>query len=246
MTYRTDSIFPYHNCDEKKTVQVERMFDAIAGRYDLLNHALSLGIDRYWRRRGILSLKDLRPQNMLDVATGTGDLALEACRRLQPATVLGIDISERMMQVGRAKAARAGLSEKITFERHDSAALQLEDATFDAAMVAFGIRNFEDLDKSLQEIARVLKPGGRLMILELSSPAGFPVKQLHGLYCRWIVSVVGGRMSSSREAYRYLPKSIAVFPQKKELIAILLKNGFQSAQYTSFTFGICRMYLATK
>jgi demethylmenaquinone methyltransferase/2-methoxy-6-polyprenyl-1,4-benzoquinol methylase len=245
MTCRVKPILPYDSA-ENKSVQVARMFDEIADNYDTLNHTLSMGIDRFWRKKGILSLQDIHPRKILDIATGTGDLAIEACRLLHPENILGIDISEKMMQIGRKKVAQAGLSGKISFERQDSTALTLEDNLFDAAMMAFGIRNFEDPDKGLQEILRVLKPGGKLMILELSSPECFPVKQLYSLYSRLIIPGAGRLVSKNKAAYHYLPKSISVFPQGKAMANILRKNGFREAKHTFYTFGICAMYLATK
>ncbi|MDR2627887.1 MAG: bifunctional demethylmenaquinone methyltransferase/2-methoxy-6-polyprenyl-1,4-benzoquinol methylase UbiE [Dysgonamonadaceae bacterium] len=245
MTRPPEQIVPY-NSAENKAVQVERMFDEIADNYDVLNHTLSMGIDRFWRKKGILSLQDIHPRKILDVAAGTGDLSLEACRRLHPDSILGIDISEKMMQIGRQKVARAGLSGKISFERMDSTALTLEDNMFDAAMIAFGIRNFEHPDKGLQEIRRVLKPGGKLMILELSSPERFPMKQLYTLYSKLVIPGTGRLVSKNKAAYHYLPKSISVFPQGKMMADILRKNGFREVKYTFYTFGICAMYLATK
>lgn len=222
------------------------MFDEIADNYDTLNHTLSFGIDKYWRKKGILALKDLQPCTILDVATGTGDLAINAYLRLHPDHILGIDLSEGMMEIGRKKVAKINLADHITFDRQDCAALSLADDSFDAAMVAFGVRNFEDLDKGLQEILRVLKPGGKLMILEFSFPEKFPMKQLYTLYSKIIIPSIGRFISKSKSAYKYLPQSIAVFPQGKEMLGILKKNGFREVYGTTYTFGICSMYLATK
>jgi demethylmenaquinone methyltransferase/2-methoxy-6-polyprenyl-1,4-benzoquinol methylase len=222
------------------------MFDEIAGRYDLLNHTLSFGIDKHWRKKGILALKDIQPQTILDVATGTGDLALQAYRLLQPAKITGIDISEGMMQIGRKKVAQAGLSSQINFEWQDCMNLQLPDNSFDAAMVAFGIRNFEHLDKGLQEIHRVLRPGGKFVIMELTSPEYFPMKQAYRLYSKIIIPVIGRLVSKSRAAYTYLPQSIAAFPQNARMKAILEKNGFCEVRYKKLTFGICSLYIARK
>jgi demethylmenaquinone methyltransferase/2-methoxy-6-polyprenyl-1,4-benzoquinol methylase len=245
MTYKAEKIVPYPE-DAPKHVQIEKMFDAIAGQYDVLNHLLSFGIDRYWRKKGILSLKSLRPKKLLDIATGTGDLALQAYRLLQPQAIAGIDISEGMMQIGRQKAAELGLSDVITFEKHDCRQLGMEPDSFDAAMVAFGVRNFGDLDKSLQEILRVLRPGGKLMILELSSPEYFPMKPLYRLYSQTIIPLVGRMVSKNKTAYRYLPRSVAAFPQNREMQTILEKNGFGNVCYQKLTGGICTMYVGEK
>ncbi len=245
MTYKAEKILPY-NSSENKATQVERMFDEIAENYDTLNHTLSMGIDKSWRKKGILSLKNLQPKKILDIATGTGDLAIDAFQRLKPDSILGIDISEGMMEVGRQKVASLQLSEQITFEKQDCTDLQLDDNSFDAAMVAFGIRNFEDLDKGLKEILRVLKPGGKLMILELSTPEHFPMKQLYTIYSNIIIPNIGRIISKSKAAYKYLPKSIEAFSQGQEMVNILKNNGFKEAFCQTYTFGICSMYLGEK
>jgi len=245
MVYKAEKIVPYESNDSPKHVQIERMFDEIAGQYDFLNHALSMGLDKYWRKKGILALKSFAPKIILDIATGTGDLALDAYRLLKPEKILGIDISEKMMAIGREKAAKAGLSGIINFEWQNCTSLQLDSNIFDAAIVAFGIRNFENLDKGLQEILRVLRPGGTLMILELSSPEHFPMKQGYRIYSN-LIPKIGQWISRSKEAYKYLPKSISAFPQNAEMTAILEKNGFSEAQFRKLTGGICSMYLARK
>ncbi|NDV70113.1 bifunctional demethylmenaquinone methyltransferase/2-methoxy-6-polyprenyl-1,4-benzoquinol methylase UbiE [Dysgonomonas sp. 25] len=245
MTYDAEKIVPYNSAENKGT-QVERMFDSIAENYDTLNHTLSMGIDRGWRKKGILSLKKNNPQTILDIATGTGDLAIQAYPLLNLQKILGIDISEGMMDVGRKKVAKAGYSDKISFERQDCMALDLAGNSFDAAMVAFGVRNFEDLDKGLREILRILKPGGQLMILELSTPRHFPMKQAYWLYSRLFIPTVGRLISKDNAAYSYLPKSIEAFIQGKEMVDTLLQNGFSEAKCKTYTFGICSMYLATK
>jgi demethylmenaquinone methyltransferase/2-methoxy-6-polyprenyl-1,4-benzoquinol methylase len=245
MTYSAEKIVPYSE-NAPKRVQIEKMFDAIAARYDVLNHLLSFGIDRYWRRKGILSLKSLHPQHLLDIATGTGDLALQAYRLLHPQQILGIDISEGMMDMGRKKVARHGLSDVICFQKQDCLQLAAADDSFDAAMIAFGIRNFADLDAALREILRVLRPGGRLMILELSSPEGFPMKQLYRLYASTLLPLAGRLISNNKAAYTYLPRSVAAFPRNREMKAILEKNGFRRVRYESLTFGICTLYVGEK
>jgi demethylmenaquinone methyltransferase/2-methoxy-6-polyprenyl-1,4-benzoquinol methylase len=246
MTYKTEKILPYKDNDAPKVIQIEKMFDAIAEQYDLLSHVQSFGIDYYWRKKGILDLKDVRPGKILDIATGTGDLALLGYKLLQPEHITGIDISEKMMQIGREKVSRAGLSGKIEFEWQDCMQLKFADQSFDAAMMAFGARNFENLDKGLQEILRTLRSGGKLIILKLSSPEYFPMKQAYQLYSRTIIPFIGRIVSGNKQAYNYLPHSIAVFPQGHRVKSILEKNGFCNVQYTKLTFGICTLYSAYK
>lgn len=245
MTYEAEKILPYSS-PENKGAQVEQMFDSIAGKYDTLNHTMSMGIDRSWRKKGILSLKHLNPKSILDIATGTGDLAIQAYNLLKPDSILGIDISEKMMDVGRTKVDKTNLSDKIRFEKQDCMSLDLADNSFDAAMVAFGVRNFEDLDKGLKEILRVLKPGGQLMILELSTPAHFPMKQAYWLYSRLFIPTIGRLISKDKAAYSYLPKSIEAFVQGREMVNVLTSIGYKNAKCKTYTFGICSMYLGTK
>ena len=245
MVYKAEKIVPDESNDASKSVQIESMFDEIAGQYDFLNHTLSMGLDKYWRWKGISTLKAFAPRRILDVATGTGDLAIDACRLLKPEKILGIDISEKMMAIGRKKVDKAGLSGIIDFDRQNCTCLQLDSNTFDAAIIAFGIRNFEDLDKGLQEIHRVLHQGGQLMILELSSPEHFPMKQVYRIYSR-LIPKIGHWISRNKVAYKYLPKSISAFPQNAEMAAILEKNGFSNVKYRKLTGGVCTLYLAGK
>jgi len=245
MTYKAEKILPYSS-PENKGAQVEQMFDSIAEKYDTLNHTMSMGIDRSWRKKGILSLKHLNPKSILDIATGTGDLAIQAYDLLQPDHIIGIDISEKMMDVGRTKVKKAGLSDKINFEKQDCMNLDFADNSFDAAIVAFGVRNFENLDKGLKEIHRVLKPGGQLMILELSTPAHFPMKQGYWLYSRLFIPTIGRLISKDKAAYSYLPKSIEAFVQDKDMVNVLTSNGYKNAKYKAYTFGICSMYIGNK
>ena len=243
--YPQESIKPY-NEDEKKSIQVERMFDNIAPAYDQLNHTLSWGIDKSWRKKAINWLKPFQPQRMMDVATGTGDFAIQACRVLNPKELIGTDISEGMMNVGRQKVKDAGLEGRISFAKEDCTALTFPDNRFDAITVAFGVRNFEDLDKGLREIHRVLDTNGKLVILELSEPDWFPMKQLYALYSKVVIPTLGKLLSKDRSAYTYLPQSIKAFPQGEVMKEIILKAGFSQANFKRLTLGICTLYTATK
>ena len=230
----------------KKTEQVERMFDNIAHAYDKLNHTLSLGIDRSWRKKAIAWLRPFQPQRMMDVATGTGDFAILACRKLQPAELIGTDISEGMMNVGREKVKQAHLSDRISFAREDCTSLSFADESFDAVTVAFGIRNFEGLDKGLSEMCRVLKTGGHLVILELSTPDRFPMKQLFTVYSKAVIPLLGKFISKDNSAYTYLPQSIRAFPQGEIMQGVIRKAGFSEVRFKRLTFGICTLYIAKK
>ena len=243
--YPQESIKPY-NENEKKSVQVERMFDNIAPAYDQLNHTLSWGIDKSWRKKAINWLKPFQPQRMMDVATGTGDFAIQACRVLNPKELIGTDISEGMMNVGRQKVKDAGLEGRISFAKEDCTALTFPDNRFDAITVAFGVRNFEDLDKGLREMHRVLDRNGKLVILELSEPDWFPMKQLYALYSKVVIPTLGKLLSKDRSAYTYLPQSIKAFPQGEVMKEIILKAGFSEASFKRLTLGICTLYTATK
>lgn len=243
--YPQENIKPY-NTEESKAKQVEEMFDNIAPSYDNLNHLLSLGIDKSWRKKAIHCLKPFHPQRMMDVATGTGDFAIQACRTLQPQALIGIDISEGMMNVGREKVKAAGLDKQVSFAKEDCTQLSFPDNSFDAITVAFGVRNFEDLDKGLKEMYRVLVPGGHLVILELSEPESFPMKQLYAIYSKIVIPTLGKLLSKDRSAYTYLPQSIKAFPQGEVMQGIIRKAGFSQVQFKRLTLGICTLYFATK
>lgn len=243
--YGSEKILPY-NDKEQKGMQVRRMFDSIAETYDQLNHTLSFGFDKGWRRKGIAFLQPFSPQTILDIATGTGDLAISMYRTLKADRIVGADISEGMMEVGRRKVADAGYSEHITFEQQDCTALSYPDESFDAVTAAFGIRNFEDIEQGIAEMHRVLKPGGHLMILELSSPETFPMKQLYQLYSKTVIPFIGRLLSKEKAAYSYLPASIKVVPQGKVMTDLLARQGFADAHAHTFTFGICSLYTGTK
>ena len=243
--YGSEQILPYNN-EEHKATQVRRMFDSIAGTYDRLNHTLSLGIDKIWRRKGIAFLRPFSPASILDIATGTGDLAISMYRQLKADRIVGADISEGMMEVGRRKVAEAGLSEHITFEYQDCTALTYPEGSFAAVPAAFGVRNFEDIEPGIAEMYRVLKPGGHLMILELSSPEHFPMKQLYSIYSKIVIPNIGRLLSKEHTAYSYLPASIKVVPQGKVMTDLLGRVGFSQARSRTFTFGICSLYTACK
>ena len=225
---------------EGKRAQVEAMFDEIAPRYDLLNRLLSFGIDVRWRKRAVAFLGEAlagRPRRLLDVATGTADLAVEALR-LGPAEIVGVDISEGMLRLGAQKLAKRGLMDRIALVQADAAALPFDDASFDGALAAFGVRNFEDLRAGLAGIRRVLRPGAPLVVLEFSQPTAFPVKQAYEAYSRHVLPRVGGAVSGNGEAYAYLPESVAAFPSGADFLQELEAVGFRETVAKPLTFGI--------
>lgn len=245
MVYRQEKIKPY-NDKEEKGAQVEQMFDNIAHSYDKLNHRLSWKIDKLWRKRALNRLKPYKPQSILDIATGTGDFAIQAAQTLQPKQVTGTDISDGMMNVGRQKVKALKLDSVISFAKEDCMALSFEDNTFDAVTAAFGIRNFQNLDQGLREMCRVLKPGGHLCIVELTSPVMFPMKQLFKVYSHTVLPLYGRLISGDRVAYSYLTATIEAFPQGERMVEILKAAGFAKATFKRMTLGICTLYLATK
>jgi len=243
--YKQERIKPYGDGGEKKE-QVEQMFDTIAPTYDKLNHRLSWDIDKIWRRKAVRQLMPDRPQHILDVATGTGDFAILAASKLHPVHLTGVDISEGMMDIGRMKARHAGLGGVIGFSRQDCTEMSFDDNSFDAVISAFGIRNFQDLDKGLREMCRVLKPGGHLSIVELSAPKRFPMKQLFHIYSPPFLPSYGRIISGDSKAYDYLTATIEAFPQGEQMMEILRKAGFRRASFRRLTFGICTMFYAEK
>ncbi len=245
-TVAHQKVVPFRDSNLSKKEQVAHMFNAIAFRYDFLNHFLSLGIDRRWRKRALLLLQDIQPKMMLDVATGTGDMAIMACKLLQPEKVAGIDISEGMLELGRGKIEKAGLSGKISLQWGDSETISFPGGAFDAITVAFGVRNFENLEKGLTEMYRVLKPGGKAVILEFSRPTAFPVKQLFNFYFRYITPCIGKWVAKNKAAYSYLPDSVRAFPQGAAMVDILKKTGYTQAVCIPLTFGICSIYCASR
>jgi demethylmenaquinone methyltransferase/2-methoxy-6-polyprenyl-1,4-benzoquinol methylase len=245
MSYDVEKITPYNNEQSKKD-QIARMFNEIAPNYDKLNDALSLGIDKYWRKEAIKTLQKYNPKHILDIATGTGDFAILAQKILQPKHIFAIDISEGMMNIGKEKVRQKDLEEYISFEKQDCSSLSFPNNSFDAVTVAFGVRNFEDIDKSFQEIFRVLKPGGIFLFLELSTPEQTPIKQLYNAYTEHIMPTIANILTTKQRAYEYLPESIAAFPQGREMMLILKKNGFEKIRLRRFTLGICTLYIAGK
>ncbi|MGE7773895.1 bifunctional demethylmenaquinone methyltransferase/2-methoxy-6-polyprenyl-1,4-benzoquinol methylase UbiE [Chitinophaga caseinilytica] len=239
-------VVPFEGSKLSKKEQMASMFNDIAGRYDFMNHFMSLGIDVWWRKVALRKLKPLAPKSLLDVATGTGDVAIMAQRMLAPDHITGIDISEGMLEIGREKVAKAGFSDKITLQTGDSETISFPDATFDAITAAFGVRNFENLAKGLGEMCRVLKPGGMAVILEFSNPTAFPVKQLYNFYFRYITPTIGKLVARNKAAYSYLPSSVKEMPQGQEMCDILKKVGFQDVTCKTLTFGICSVYCATR
>ena len=242
--YEQEKITPYH--DGEKAAQVEQMFDNIAPTYDTLNHRLSWDIDKGWRKKAIKALAPYQPQSLLDIATGTGDFAILATQMLHPERVVGADISEGMMQIGREKVKALGLENVVTFEKEDCTHLSYNNDTFDAVTAAFGIRNFADLDQGLREMCRVLRPGGHLSIVELTTPPRFPMKQLFWVYSHVVLPVYGRLVSKDRNAYTYLQRTIEAFPQGETMMTILQKAGFRETAFQRLTFGICTLYTATK
>ena len=243
--YEQEKIKPYNGLGEKGRL-VERMFDSIAPTYDTLNHHLSLNIDKGWRKQAIKQLLPFAPKTVLDIATGTGDFAILAAQMLQPSRLVGVDISQRMMDIGQKKVAEAELQGIISFEKEDCLSLSFADETFDAVTAAFGIRNFQDLDRGLTEMCRVLRKGGHLSIVELTAPISAPMRWLFKVYSHTFLPLYGRLISKDKEAYRYLTDTIEAFPQGDRMVDILRKAGFSKASYRRLTFGVCTMYFATK
>lgn len=239
------TVVPYKDDKSGKKEQVAKMFDNISHKYDFLNHFLSLGIDKLWRKKAIGMLEKASSQVILDVATGTGDFALQAMS-LKPAKITGIDISEGMLEVGRKKIAARNLQHIIDLKAGDSENIPFPENNFDAVTVAFGVRNFENLEKGLSEIFRVLKPGGKLIVLEFSRPRKFPMKQLYNFYFKHILPRVGRAVSNDEAAYTYLPESVQAFPDGDDFLRVLDRVGFNNTQCKALTFGISSIYSGTK
>lgn len=244
--YDHDKIVPYAGSDAGKKDQVASMFNSIAKRYDFLNRFLSLGIDQGWRKKAIAKFGNKKLHHLLDIATGTADMALMADKLIQPEKITGMDISEGMMQYGRIKIEQKGLANKIELVLGDSTDIPFEDALFDGAMVAFGVRNFADLEQGLREINRVLKPDSKLVILEFSQPTNKLFKPIYSLYMNWITPTIGKIFSGNKEAYAYLNKSVIAFPEGSAFLTIFEKAGFQQVSQQKLSLGICSIYCGKK
>ncbi len=238
---------PYE-ADGSKKQQVSQMFDNIAGNYDFLNHFLSLNMDKTWRRKMIAELVSVNPKNVLDVATGTADVAINTIKQLKinDLTIKGVDISAEMLNIGRQKISKEGLTERIELTLGDSEQLPYEGNKFDAVTVAFGVRNFENLERGLQEMHRVLRGGGKLVVLEFSKPTSFPFRQLYNFYFKYILPIIGKLTSKDNRAYTYLYESVQAFPDGDKFLTVLKKIGFKDIQCKSLTLGICSIYIGYK
>lgn len=239
------TVVPYKNESKSKKEQVAQMFDNISPKYDLLNRVLSMGIDISWRKKAIKMLEKEQPKLILDVATGTADFALEALS-LNPEKIIGVDISEGMLSLGKEKIAKMKLNHKIELQMGDSERLLFANETFDAVIVSFGVRNFENLEKGLQDIYRVLKRGGTLIILEFSQPQGFIFSLLYHFYSKYVLPTIGKIVSKDDAAYTYLPESVKAFPFGRDFLAIMEKVGFKKTEVKELTFGISSIYKGKK
>ncbi len=240
-----ETVIPYKDRRGGKKEQVAEMFDNISSKYDLLNRVLSMGIDKRWRKKAIKLLRESSPKKILDIATGTADFAIESLK-LQPKEVIGVDISEGMLEIGRQKIEKLNVGHIIKLQSGDSENLGFEENFFDAAIVAFGVRNFENLRAGLENIHRVVRSGGKLVVLEFSMPEKFPMKQLYRFYSKYVLPKIGKTVSKDTAAYSYLPESVEAFPYGKEFLNILEVAGFRNGKCIPLTFGICSIYIAEK
>ncbi len=236
---------PYNKSDKTKKEEVAEMFDNISERYDFLNHFLSLGIDKLWRKRAVKLLKPLKPKRIIDLATGTGDFAIAALK-LNPEKIVGVDISDGMLEKGRIKMKKRGVEQTVEMINGDSEDLPFEDNYFDALTVGFGVRNYENLEKGLAEMLRVIRPGGMAVILEFSKPKKFPVKQLFNFYSKRIIPILGKSISKDDAAYAYLPESVEAFPEGKDFLDILEKVGYKNVKAKPVSGGIATIYTGLK
>jgi demethylmenaquinone methyltransferase / 2-methoxy-6-polyprenyl-1,4-benzoquinol methylase len=244
--YQHDTIVPFKDSAVPKKEQVADMFNQIAFRYDFLNRFLSGGIDRGWRKKAIRELLTVSPKSILDVATGTADMPIMLLKRLHPEQIVGIDISTGMLELGKKKIAKAGLEKSICLQTGDAEAIQSPDASFDAVTVAFGVRNFQNLEKGLAEMRRVLRPGGKLVILEFSKPASGFFLPFYKTYLHFVAPRIGKMVSGSPDAYKYLNDSVNAFPEGRALTEILDKTGYKNTYYKKLSLGICTIYCGSK
>jgi demethylmenaquinone methyltransferase / 2-methoxy-6-polyprenyl-1,4-benzoquinol methylase len=239
-------VVPYKEKDSSKREQIAEMFDNVSPKYDFLNHLLSGGIDFWWRKKAISMLRTEKPKLILDIATGTGDLAIEAMKQLKPEKIIGVDISEGMLSFGREKMKKLGLEKTIELQMGDSEKLLFENNTFDAVIVSFGVRNFENLEKGLTDMCRVTKSGGTCVVLEFSQPKTPVIKQLYWLYNATILPLIGKLVSNDSSAYTYLPESVKAFPEGNDFLKVFEKAGFSQTKCIPLTFGICSIYFGKK
>lgn len=236
---------PYGSDDKTKKAEVREMFNNISAKYDFLNHFLSVGIDKLWRKKAIKQLRSIKPKAIIDIASGTGDFAIESLS-LHPTRVVGVDISEGMLEVGRTKMLKKHVDHIVSMEVGDSENLKYTDNEFDALTVGFGVRNFQDLEKGLSEMLRVVRPGGKLVILEFSKPKAFPVKQYYGFHSKYVIPFFGKMISKDSSAYTYLPESIQAFPEGKDFEEIMKKVGYKEVYSLLCSGGIATIYVGTK
>lgn len=239
-------VVPYKEKDSSKREQIAEMFDNVSPKYDFLNHLLSGGIDFWWRKKAISYLRAEKPQLILDIATGTGDLAIEAVKQLKPQKVIGVDISEGMLSFGREKMKKLGLEKTIELQTGDSEKLLFDNNTFDAVIVSFGVRNFENLEKGLTDMCRVTKSGGTCVVMEFSNPKTPVIKQLYGFYSGTILPFIGKLISPDSSAYNYLPESVKAFPEGNDFLRVFEKAGFSQTKCIPLTFGTCSIYIGKK
>ena len=240
-----EKINPYNDTDSK-TAQVEQMFDSIAPAYDFMNRAMTFGIDKLWRRRAVKMIAKHAPKRILDIATGTGDLAIRLAKSLKPESVVGVDLSEQMLAIGKEKVKKEGLAGIVSLSPADCMHLPFENEIFDCVTVAYGVRNFEHLQQGYEEMHRVLRSGGVLCVIELSTPTSPLVKPFYKAYTKWIIPAVGRLVSKDVRAYSYLPESIAAVPQGENMLALMKNAGFSQCSFIPLTFGTCTIYVAVK
>lgn len=246
MDIKAEKINPYVNDSRTKTEQVREMFDSIAPAYDFMNRAMTFGIDKWWRALAVRMIRRTNPGNILDVATGTADLAIKLASEMKTAHVTGIDLSEGMIALGKEKVALKRMADRVTLKAADCLDLPFADNTFDCVTVAYGVRNFEHLDKGYREMFRVLAPGGMICVIELSTPESPLVKPFYKLYTRTLIPAVGRLISKDTRAYSYLPESIAAVPQGDSMLQLMQLAGFKNRKCRKLTFGTCSIYTATK